>query len=480
MTYIDEDHSDKMHEECGVFGIAADNCDVARLTYFGLFSLQHRGQESAGIAVQTGSEITCHKDMGLVSQIFNETYLNLLKGRIAIGHVRYSTTGASVYRNAQPITIADRWNIALAHNGNLVNNATIREKLENEGIIFTSTTDSETMAEVIARGTANSIEGAIIKCMETMQGAFSTIVLAEGRIYAFRDPNGIRPLSLGRINHSGYVVASESCAFDIIGAELIRDVDPGELVEITPEGIRTVHKMDRNHDALCAFEFIYFARPDSIISGRRLYTARKMMGRLLASQSPIEADIVMSIPDSSTPAAIGYAEASGIPYQEGLIKNRYVGRTFIAPEQRLRTMGVRMKLNPIRENIEGKRIVLVDDSIVRGTTSSKIVSLLRENGAKEVHMRVSSPPITHPCFYGIDMAKTTELIAATHSIDEIAESLGCDSLHYLNIENLVAASGLPLKSLCLACFNGDYPIFIPRQLDLANKMAYEPEGEQPE
>lgn len=473
MLDIDGELPDKWKEECGVFAIVAPKQDVARLTYFGLFALQHRGQESAGIAITNNKHMVCYKDMGLVTQAFSEKILNMLKGDMAIGHVRYSTTGSSVVRNAQPIEIIGKRHVALAHNGNLVNAASLREKYGDEGIQFHSSTDSEVIAEIIANGKSDNIVDAVKECMDEMQGAYSIVMLANEKIYAFRDPHGVRPLCLGKMNGTGWVLSSETCGLDIVGAELVRDIEPGELIELTADGPKTLYKKESPRCATCVFEFIYFARPDSYILNQCLYNARVRMGKILAIESPADADVVISVPDSGTPAAIGFAAQSGIPFHEGLVKNRYVGRTFINPDQRIRALGIKMKLNPLRETIEGKRVVLVDDSIVRGTTSSKIIALVKEFGAKEVHMRVSSPPVKHSCFYGIDTAEAEDLIASSLSVENIRGKLGPDSLKYLSVEGLVKATGLPEEKLCMACFTGDYPIPLPpRQLKL-EKMVFE-------
>lgn len=468
--------SGKLHDACGVFGVAAPGADVARLTYFGLFALQHRGQESAGIAVTSSNYLICYKEMGLVAQAFTEKILHMLKGETAVGHVRYSTTGSSVVRNAQPIEIEGKWHIALGHNGNLVNSGSLRDKYEQKGVVFQSTTDSEVIAEIIANGDADTLAESIKKAMDQISGAYSILVLHDNSIYAFRDPYGIRPLCIGKLDHSGWVVSSETCGLDIVGAEFAREVEPGELVRISAGGVETLYKKESQRCATCVFEFIYFARPDSKIMDTRLYNARVRMGQILAREAPAEADVVISVPDSGTPAAIGFAKESGIPFQEGLIKNRYIGRTFIEPDQRLRALGIKMKLNPLRETIEGKRVILVDDSIVRGNTSSKIIKLLKDFGAREVHVRVSSPPIRHSCHYGIDMATLQELIAFSRTVDEVRRELGADTLEYLSINGLVNATGAAGDKLCMACFNGDYPIPLPpRQLDLA-KMVLEKSG----
>ncbi len=460
-------------EKCGVFALFAPDEDVARLTYFGLYSLQHRGQESAGIAVSTNRKLVCYKDMGLVTQAFSEKVLTIMKGESAVGHVRYSTTGSSVERNAQPIVAQAHHHIAVAHNGNLVNAALFRDELNTNGGLK-GTTDTEIMAELIARNPAPDLETAITDCMDRIEGAYSVAILDRtGTIYAMRDRHGIRPLCIGRLgNDHGWVVASETCALSIVGAEFVREVNPGELVRIDDFGPSTVYQLESPRSATCVFEFIYFARPDSYIHGRSLYYSRKTMGMNLAKEHPVDADIVMSVPDSGTPAAIGFAQQSGIPYDEGLIKNRYVGRTFIAPDQRIRALGVKIKLNPLLEAIGGKRVVLVDDSIVRGSTSSQIVRMMYDAGAREVHMRVSCPPVKYPCFYGIDMAEASQLIASTRTVEEIQDIIKPDSLRYLSIEGMVGACGLPKERFCTACFNDEYPIAIPQQLQL-DKLKFE-------
>lgn len=461
-----------MREACGVFAIYAPGEDVARLTYFGIYAMQHRGQESAGIAVSSGNDVVCYKDMGLVTQAFSEKILRILKGDVAVGHVRYSTTGSSVERNAQPITASGRYEIALAHNGNLVNVGQFRDEILQCGGSLDSTTDSEIMAQLIANSDAPDFESAIISCMNRIEGAYSVAILSNGRFYAMRDRLGIRPLCLGKLNGAGWIVASETCALNIVGAEFVREIEPGELIRVDENGPETVHKLQSTRSAMCVFEYIYFARPDSYINGTSLYHARKKMGAFLAKEFPVEADIVIAVPDSGTPAAIGYAQASGIAFEEGLIKNRYVGRTFIQPDQRIRSLGIRIKLNPLKEAVGGKRIVLVDDSIVRGTTSVRLIKMLYDAGAKEIHVRVSSPPVTHPCFYGIDTAEADQLIASGRSVDQVKSLLKPDSLNYLSIESLMKACDLPQDSLCMACFDGCYPIPIPQQLHL-DKLTFE-------
>lgn len=449
---------------CGLFGIInqtpQEEQDVARLSYFALYSLQHRGQESAGISVSDGVKVSTHKDMGLVSRVFTEENLERLKGFLGVGQVRYSTTGSSNICNAQPfeITLQNGEKIVIAHNGNLVNFAELCFTL---GISeATSTSDTELMARILQKSTAPNLEDAILEMLKIIQGAYSVIVMSKDKLIAFRDPCGIRPLSIGKLGNCT-VVTSETCAMDIIGAQFMRDVEPGEMVVISQEGYTTKSFTPHSKRAMCAFEYIYFARPDSNIYDKNLYEARINMGRFLAREHPVEADIVIGVPDSGTPAAIGYSKETGIPYDDGLIKNRYVGRTFISPSQAMRERGVKIKLNPIRKIFDNKRVVVVDDSIVRGTTSKKIVSIIRECGAREIHMRVSSPPVMFPCFYGIDTATKSELIAATKSIEQIREHLKVDSLGYLSVKGMVHAINLPHQDLDLACFNGEYPVNIP-------------------
>jgi amidophosphoribosyltransferase len=458
-----------MHESCGVFGIYAPGVDVARITFFGLYALQHRGQESAGIATADGKKIYLHTSMGLVSQAFTEDELAQLHGHIAIGHTRYSTTGSSRACNAQPILLeANSSTIALAHNGNIVNAKFLQEELSQQGFTFASTTDSEIIANLIMSSTERNSVDKIRYAMRRLQGAYSLVILAKDKVIGVRDPMGVRPLCLGTID-GGWVIASESCALGHVGAQFIREIEPGEIVVINKNGVKSFTE-ESPRKALCIFEYIYFARPDSVIQGKLLYPARQAMGKILAREYPIDADLVMGVPDSATAAGIGYAVASGIPYCEGLIKNRYVGRTFIEPDQRLRDLGVKLKFNPLAETIVGKRLVVVDDSIVRGTTTPKVVAMLRKAGAKEVHLRICSPPIRHPCFFGVDMATRWELIAAQKTIPEIREAIGSDSLGYISIEGLIESVGLPKDIFCLACFTGDYPI--PVQLEM-DKLALE-------
>ncbi|MCL5291793.1 MAG: amidophosphoribosyltransferase [Actinobacteria bacterium] len=467
-------NDDKFHDECGVFGVYAPGEDVARLTYFGLHALQHRGQESAGIAVADGVSILVYKDLGLVPQVFSERTIASLTGHIAVGHVRYSTTGSTRWENAQPVhKDCGGRSIVLAHNGNLINAHELRAELEKEGRVFTSTSDSEVMASLIAlNANGSGIEGSIIKAMERLKGAYSALVATEEKLYAMRDPNGIRPLALGRLK-KGWAISSETCGLDIVGAEYVRDVEPGELLVIDTSGPISIKAFEPARRALCIFEYVYFARPDSRLRDQLIYRARRAMGRFLAAEAPAGVDLIIGVPDSGTPAAIGFAEGAGIPFGEGLIKNRYVGRTFIEPSQTIRQLGVRMKLNPLSEVIKGRKLALVDDSIVRGTTSKKIVAMLKKAGAAEIHMRISSPPVAWPCFYGIDTANRNELIASSKSVYEIAEFIGADTLNYLSLDGLIKATGGSKDTFCSACFDGDYPLPVPRDVQLAKFMLEE-------
>ena len=468
-SFAADEHSskpDKPEEACGVFGIYAPGEDVAKLTYFGLYALQHRGQESAGIATFDGEKVHLHKDMGLVSQVFNESSLGHLPGNLAVGHTRYSTTGSSRVVNAQPVVVETRLgSLALAHNGNLVNTKQLREELLSRKCEFVSTTDSEAIAVAIASEVDNGKDwlSAAISAFGMCQGAFSLTIATPQGVMGVRDPHGVRPLVIGILPTTPvrYVLASETCGLDIIGAEFLRDVEPGELVWITEEGMASFHWSQQQKRKLCIFEMIYFARPDSQMEGESLYSYRLRIGRLLAAESPTDADIVIGVPDSGIPAAIGFSQASGIPYAEGLIKNRYVGRTFIQPTQTMRESGIRMKLNPLKDVLEGKRVIIIDDSIVRGTTSRKIVKALRDAGATAVHMRISSPPVTHPCFYGIDTDNQDQLIAATKSVAEIGAQIGVDSLAFLSWDGMLKATNEDPMSFCSACFTGDYPIDVP-------------------
>jgi len=458
-----------LHESCGVFGVYAPGEDVARLTFFALFALQHRGQESAGIATSDGKKLQVDARMGLVSQAFDEASLSQLSGDFAIGHNRYSTRGSSRKVNAQPFLVGEGVNtIAIAHNGNIVNAEHLKKELSDQGYTFNSSTDTEVIAYLILSSPEKRWENRIRYAMHRLQGAYSLTLLTEDTLYGVRDPFGVRPLCLGKLN-GGWVLASESCALDHIGANFIREIEPGEIVSISAAGAKSEQE-EIERKAICIFEYIYFARPDSLINGRLLYPAREAMGEILAQEHPVEADLVMGVPDSATPAAIGYSRWSGIPLCEGLLKNRYVGRTFIEPDQRIRDLGVKLKFNPLPQMLEGKRLVVIDDSIVRGTTTPKIVELLRRAGAKEVHIRICAPPLRYPCFFGVDMATRWELIAAQKTVSEVRDFIGADSLGYLSLDGLVKAVGLPKETFCLACFTGDYPI--PVQLEM-DKLALE-------
>jgi amidophosphoribosyltransferase len=466
---------DRAHEECGVFGVFAPGDDVSRLAYFGLFALQHRGQESAGIAVTDGESIACHKDMGLVSQVFDEATLADLRGHAAIGHTRYSTTGSSVLCNAQPIVVdTSHGPIAVAHNGNIVNTRELRAELEAEGIRFETTNDSEVIARCIASLNRGVVVDAVRETMRRVRGAYSVVVLTEDKLLGFRDPNGVRPLCLGTLDSQGYVIASETCALNVVGAQFVREIYPGELIVIDRESLSELEGVPLDRPAMCLLEFIYFARPDSNIYGKTLHASRRRMGQELAREHPAAADIVIPIPDTGIPAAIGFAEASRIPFGEGLIKNRYIGRTFIEPDQRIRELGVRMKYTPLKENLAGRRVVMVDDSIVRGTTTGPLVKLLRDAGASEVHVRISSPPVKWPCFYGIDMANRNELIASRLNLDQIRDHIGADSLGYLSVRGLVRAIGMNRNEFCHACFTGEYPIEIPKDVKVTKFALEEP------
>jgi amidophosphoribosyltransferase len=457
---------------CGVFGIRSVERDVARLAYFGLYALQHRGQESAGIAVSEQGRLTVLRDLGLVSQVFNERRLGGLVGDVAIGHTRYSTTGASGWANAQPLVQHGRARtVALGHNGNLTNAATLREELAAAGAGLTSTADSEVVAALLARDPA-PLAQAIANTMARLEGAYSIVGIAEGVLFAFRDPHGFRPLELGDVDGDP-AVASETCALDLVGARHEREVRPGELLLIDAAGVRSLQALPpAEHGALCIFEFFYLARPDSRLAEVEVHGARVRMGERLAAEAPVTADLVLPIPDSGTPAAIGFARASGIPFSEGLIKNRYVGRTFIQPDQGLRQLGVKLKFNPLAE-VAGKRVVVVDDSIVRGNTTRKIVEMLRAAGAAEVHVRISSPPVIDQCYYGIDLADPDELIARSHSVEVVRELIGADSLAHISLEGLEQATTRPADALCRACLTGSYPTRVPDDRLLA-KLRFEP------
>ena len=454
-------------DQCGVFGVWAPGEEVAKLTYFGLYALQHRGQESAGIATSNGKKLTVYKDMGLVSQVFSESALEALVGHVAIGHTRYSTTGSSSWRNAQPtLGRTASGTVALGHNGNLTNTAKLLEMLRSQypdqsdnEITGGNTTDTAVLTALLAGNPDNSLEGTAMELLPKVRGAFSLVFMDEQTLYAARDPQGVRPLVLGRLER-GWVVASESAALDIVGASFVREVEPGELIVIDENGLRSMI-FAKPKRAGCVFEYVYLARPDTSINGRNVYDARVDMGRALAREYPVEADLVIPTPDSGTPAAIGFSQESGIPFGHGLVKNAYVGRTFIEPSQTIRQLGIRLKLNPLKEVIKGKRIIVVDDSIVRGNTQRALVQMLREAGAKEIHVRISSPPITWPCFYGVDFATRAELIATGLAPDDVRASIGADSLGYLSKEGMIAASEQKESELCTACFTGTYPIELP-------------------
>jgi len=464
--WIDDDSP---HDECGVVGIVAPGRDIARLAFFALHALQHRGQESAGIAVADDGHVLVQRDLGLVGAVFDEASLRSLGGHSAIGHVRYSTTGSNKWENAQPVT-RNRGDglVALGHNGNLTNTDDLRQIVANDPQPLQATTDSEIIAALLAR-TPGSLFDAVADNIHLLVGAFSAVALSSDELIAFRDAHGVRPLVIGALD-GGYCVASETCALDQIGAELVREVRPGEVIRLTADGIESRQALAPAVSRMCVFEHIYFARPDSLLDGRNVWEQRRAMGIELAGEAPVEADMVVGLPDSGTPAAIGYAFASGIPYSEAVVRNRYVGRSFIQPDQELRKNGVKLKFNPLREIIDGKRLIVVDDSIVRGTTTQQVVAMLREAGAAEVHMRISSPPISWPCFYGIDMPSRQELIASSHSIDEVAAMTGATSLAHLSLDGLERAIGSPANRFCRACFTGEYAIPVP---DSTTKLRFE-------
>ncbi len=467
--------SDNPHEECGVFGIFSPGREVARLTFFGLYALQHRGQESAGIATCDGHSAHLHKEMGLVTHIFTEESLHPLKGHLAIGHTRYSTTGKSHPRNAQPYLIETiDGPLGVAHNGNLTNALSLRKQLLGRGVGLSSTTDSEVITQLLAAPTFSPAHAdprspdrwvsRLSTFMVQAEGAYSLVVLTRDAVYAVRDPLGLRPLCLGKLPDGGHVVASESCALGTVGADFLRDVQPGEIVRLNANGVASFTGNPSRKRALCIFEYVYFARPDSVLEGQLIHTVRQKMGRQLAREAPADADIVVGVPDSATPAAIGFAQEAGLPFTEGLTKNRYIGRTFIQPDDALRQTGVQLKYNPLTDNLRGKRVVLVDDSIVRGTTAGPLVKLLRAGGAAEVHVRVSSPPVRHPCFMGVDMSTRTQLIAHRLDVDGIRAHIHADSLAYLSMAGLLAAvrdARRTTGGYCAACFSGEYPIAIP-------------------
>ena len=456
---------------CGVLGISAPDRDVARVAHFGLHALQHRGQESAGIAVSDRGHLTVLREMGLVAQVFTEQKLSGLHGQLAIGHTRYSTTGSAQWSNAQPIVQHGRARtVALGHNGNLVNATELRAELSAAGVKLGSSSDTELIAALIANDPA-PLADAVAGAMARLEGAFSVTALADGKLIAFRDPHAFRPLVLGKL-HDGWVVASETCALDLVGAETEREIAPGELVIIDDQSIESRQAVPAAAGSLCIFEFFYLARPDTRLEGVEVHSARVRMGERLAEEAPVEADLVLPIPDSGTPAAIGFSRATGIPFSEGLIKNRYIGRTFIQPDQELREQGIRLKFNPLAE-VAGKRVVIVDDSIVRGNTTRQIVSMLFDAGASEVHVRISSPPVIGPCFYGIDLAGEEELIAYSKSVDEVRDSIGATSLAYISLDGLQWATAGPESALCRACLTGTYPTRIPEDRKLA-KLRFEP------
>jgi len=442
---------------CGIFGIA-NHSDASQMTYLGLYALQHRGQESTGISSSDGDQLYTHKSMGYVADVFSEEVISKLKGLNAIGHTRYSTAGDSNEGNAQPIVVkCTHGTIALVHNGNLINAVSLRERLELQGAIFQSTSDSEVILHLLARSEADSLLDGLAETLAQVQGAFSLLLLTEDSLIGVRDPNGFRPLNLGRINGS-YVLASETCAFDLIGATYLREVEPGEIVLIRGGEMKSMKALTAPKLSKCIFEHVYFSRPDSIVFGRTVQTSRDLMGRILADESPVEADLVVPVPDSGVTAAIGYSQQSGIPFAFGLIRNHYVGRTFIEPKTKIRHFGVKVKLNPVKDLLTGKRVVLIDDSIVRGTTSRKIVKMVRAAGAKEVHMRISCPPTLSPCFYGIDTPTKKELIASSHTVEEICKYIEADSLGYLSLPGLIRSLGGKGSEFCTACYTGQYPI----------------------
>jgi amidophosphoribosyltransferase len=467
MNYFDEDRP--LKEECGIFGVFG-HPDASKLTYFGLYALQHRGEESAGIVISDGSQVREQRGMGLVADVFNEQSLAALHGNLAIGHVRYSTTGSSMLKNAQPFLVSHGgMSLAIAHNGNLTNAHELRRGLEKKGAIFQSSMDSEIFIHLIAHGMEQGFESALVLALSQVQGAYSMLLLTQDQIIGARDPNGFRPLCLGKLN-GAYVLASETCALDLVEAQYVRDIEPGEIIFINKNGLRSIKPTKEVRKAFCIFEFIYFARPDSYIFGQNVYQVRKRLGQMLAKEFQPQGDLTMPFPDSGNYAALGFAEASHMPFEMGVIRNHYVGRTFIQPSQSMRDFGVRVKLNPVRSVLKGKRVVIIEDSIIRGTTSRTRVQAVRSAGAREVHMLVSCPPHQFPCFYGIDFSTKGELIACHHSVEEIRKFLGLDGLGYLSMDGMVEATGLPESNFCLACFDGRYPV----QPDLAfNKHCLE-------
>ncbi len=455
----------KINENCGVFGIYAPGKKIAEIIFYGLQALQHRGQESAGIAVSDGENILIFKDLGLVSQVFNEQNIAPLQGHIGIGHTRYSTTGMNIWKNSQPLyRMFKNESFAIAHNGNLTNVKEIRNEQIKKGVNFETTTDTEVIASLIESSEKENIEDAIKETTGKIKGSYSLVILTKDKVFGIRDPHGFRPLVLGSLDGS-YVIASETCALDIIDAKFVREIDPGEIIVLDKDGMRSQMMLPVDRISMCVFELIYFARPDSYIHNKNMFEVRHRLGQELAKQYPVDADIVISVPDSGTPAAIGYSAESKIPYAEGFIKNRYIGRTFIQPKQETREISVKLKLNPLKDIIQGKKLVVVDDSIVRGTTSKKIVKMLYNAGAKEVHMRITCPPLIYPCYYGVDMATKKEFIANHKTLEDIREFLKVDSLKYLTMDGLVKAVGESKEKFCFACFNGEYPVQIPKNIE---------------
>lgn len=453
-----DNNSLRPKHECGVCGVYGHE-DSSKLTYFGLYALQHRGQESAGIVASDGERVCIHKDMGLVPEIFSEDRLQKLSGNLSIGHVRYSTTGASTITNTQPLLVTHRGKtLAVAHNGNLVNSIQLRRELEEKGSIFQTTMDSEVILHLMAGSSAHSLEDALQETFIAVKGAFSMLLMTQKSLIAVRDPNGFRPLCLGKLSNGSYVVASETCALDLIEAEYVRDIEPGEILIISDDGLQSLYPWQKQRSSFCIFELVYFARPDSDIFGINVYETRKRMGQILARECRIDADLVMPFPDSGNYAAIGYSQESGLPLEMGVIRNHYVGRTFIQPTQSMRDFNVRVKLNPVRSFLENKRVIIIEDSIIRGTTGKSRVQSLRNAGVKEVHMLVSCPPTRHPCYYGIDFPSSKQLIAWNNEVNSIAEYLGLDSLYYLSLEGMVEATGMTMNDFCLACFNNVYPV----------------------
>jgi amidophosphoribosyltransferase len=481
---VDGDILDRPREACGVFGIYAPDTDVARTTFFALYALQHRGQESAGIATSDGISAALHKDMGLVAQVFTESNLTKLQGHLAIGQTRYSTTGSSHLRNAQPHVIETMHGpLGVGHNGNLTNAPELRQQLLARGVGLTSTTDSEVITQMLAApapGAGNGEadwEARLANFMAEAEGAYSLVVLTRNAVYGIRDPQGFRPLCIGKLPEGGYVLASESCALGTVSAAFVREVEPGEIIRLDAAGFHSIApKPQASGSSLCVFEYVYFARPDSMLEGQTIHRVRQRLGEILAAEAPAAADVIVGVPDSATPAAIGYATASGIPYTEGLIKNRYIGRTFIQPSDQLRRSGVHLKYNPLEANLTGKRVVLIDDSIVRGTTAGPLVTLLREGGAAEVHVRVSSPPVRHPCFMGIDMANSEELIGFVKTVEEIRDHIGADSLAYLTLDGMMRAveeEAVDTRGHCNGCFSGNYPIDLGTFWNDRYKLAFQ-------